>query len=63
MCVCVGGGGVRTRNVCVCVWGENKKCVCVARGDSYRLVSLHKYTHREKPITPGHDISTTPYNT
>ena len=26
-CVCVWGGGMRTRNVCVCVGGENKKCV------------------------------------
>ena len=30
MCVCgVCGVGVRTRNVCVCGGGENKKCVCV----------------------------------
>ena len=30
--MCVWGGGVRTKKVCVCVcvWGgENKKCVCV----------------------------------
>ena len=30
-CVCVGGG-MRTRNVCVCGGRENKKCVCVWGG-------------------------------
>ena len=33
MCVCVCEGGMRTRNVCVFVEGdENKKCVCVCGG-------------------------------
>ena len=45
MCVCVGGGGVRTRNVCVCVCGVRTRNVCVLQGvtaiDWFPYTSIH----------------------